>query len=534
MKRLSIFLLSIITGISLSIPVNAQYSFQDDKPAVQTVATSETPAESDTAEAVSSEENSSETKQDSDTAAESLAPEYATSYGLEDLGNGPDISAESAILMDVASGAVLYEKEAETKRYPASITKVMTTLLAIEKCNMSDIVTFSNAAVNGIEAGSSTAGINVGAQLTVEDTLYALMLVSANEAGAALAEHISGSTEEFAKLMTQRAKELGCTGTNFKNPHGLPDEDHYTTAHDMGLILKEALKHDEFRKIAGADSYTLQKSDTLTNTLELWNHAKILRENSEYYYEPVEGAKTGYTQAALNTLVTYAKKDNVELLCVILKDYGADNSYYDSEDLYEWGFKQVEGITPLTNFDFDEALSQDKSLKDDKLTDIERLGCTFPQDYYILVKKGFDASGLKTSFTLDEDPKAGRMGYINISSGDKLIGSAPVTYDTNTNAAKSYINGEEIDDDLETVPDPDTSDKLTPRKVLNYMLRIAIAFLLIFIIMRFIRAWEAEKRRKNRIAQRRKRRSTDQDSYHPTNSNSEKRKQTTQKKKRRK
>lgn len=525
MKRLSILLLSFITGISLSMPVNAQYSFQDDKPAVQTVTTSEATSESEQASSAASESTSA------DTSSEHSAPKYASSYGLEDLENGPDIYAESAILMDVASGAVLYQKEADTKRYPASITKVMTTLLAIEKCNMSDIVTFSNAAVNGIEAGSSTAGINVGAELTVEDTLYALMLVSANEAGAALAEHISGSTEEFAKLMTQRAKELGCTGTNFKNPHGLPDEEHYTTAHDMALILQEALKHDEFRKIAGADSYTLQKSDTLTNTLELWNHAKILRENSEYYYEPVEGAKTGYTQAALNTLVTYAKKDNVELLCVILKDYGADNSYYDSKDLYEWGFKQVETITPLTNFDLEEALSEDKSIKGDLISDITRLNCTFPQDYYILVKKGFDSSDLKTTFTLDEDKDAGRMGYINISSGDTVIGSAPVTYDTNTNAAKSYINGEEIDDGLETVPDPDTADKLTPKKLLNYMLRIVVAFLLIFIIMRLIRTWEAEKRRKNRMAQRRKRRSTDQDSYHPTNSGSEKRKQTKQKKK---
>lgn len=512
MKRLSIFLLTAILGISLSLPVNAQYSFQNDTTAIRTGTTSATAAETNT-----SAENSTEASAESssETSTEASVPVYGSSYGFDDPGNGPDISAESAILMDVASGTILCGKEADTKRYPASITKVMTALLSIEKCNMSDIVTFSNAAVNGIEAGSSTAGINVGAELTVEDTLYALMLVSANEAAAALAEHVSGSTEEFAKLMTQRAKELGCTGTNFKNPHGLPDEDHYTTAHDMALILQEALKHEEFRKIAGADTYTLKKSDTLTNTLELWNHAKILRENSEYYYEPVEGAKTGYTQAALNTLVTYAKKDNVELLCVILKDYGADNSYYDSKTLYEWGFKQVKNITPLSGLDLDDVLDQDKAVTDDKKTDTERLGCTFPQDYSILVKKDFDTSNLKTTFTLDEDKEAGRMGYINISSGDTVIGSAPVTYDTTTSAAKNYINGEEIDDDLETVPDPATADKLTPAKLMGYVLRVGVAFLLIFVIMQMIRKWEAEKRRKNRIAQRRKRRSTDEDSYHP-------------------
>ena len=527
MKRLSTLLFTFIMGVSLSVPVNAQYSFQNDKPAVRTNVTSEGSTASAETNSSKTEGSTQETSTTStETTLTETAQAYAYSYGLEELGNGPDISAESALLMDAASGAILYEKEANTKRYPASITKVMTTLLAIEKCKMSDIVTFSNEAVNGIEAGSSTAGINVGAQLTVEDTLYALMLVSANEAGAALAEHISGSTDAFATLMTQRAKELGCTGTNFKNPHGLPDEDHYTTAHDMGLILQEAMKHEEFRKIAGADTYTLKKSDTLKNTLELWNHAKILRENSEYYYEPVEGAKTGYTQAALNTLVTYAKKDNVELLCVILKDYGADNSYYDSKALYEWGFKQVENITPLSNFDLDDALTQDKSVNEDKQTDIERLGCTFPQDYSILVKKGFDTSGLKISFTLDEDKNSGRMGYINISSDDTVIGQAPVTYDTTTPAAKSYISGEEIDDGLETVPDPETADKLTPAKLMNYVLRVGVAFVLIFIIMQMIRRWEAEKRRKNRMAQRRKRRSTDSESYHPTkkNSNSKKKK----------
>ena len=126
------------------------------------------------------------------------------SYGTSKLSGAPDIVAESAVVMDAGTGTVLYGKEASTKRYPASITKVMTALLAVENCNMSDIITYSNAAVNGIEAGSSTAGINVGAKLTVEDSLYALMLVSANEAAAAIAEHISGSTTEFAKLMTKR------------------------------------------------------------------------------------------------------------------------------------------------------------------------------------------------------------------------------------------------------------------------------------------------------------------------------------------
>ncbi|MBR5047242.1 MAG: D-alanyl-D-alanine carboxypeptidase, partial [Eubacterium sp.] len=169
---------------------------------------------------------------------DAILEDTGSAYDLIGLSGSPDITAESATVMDARSGEVIYAKQADAKRYPASITKVMTTLIAIENCKMDEIVEFTSEVVNSIEEGSSTAGINAGAKLTMEDTLYALMLVSANEAGAAVADHVAGSNDAFAKMMTDRAKELGCKNTNFRNPHGLPDEKHYTTAHDMGLILK--------------------------------------------------------------------------------------------------------------------------------------------------------------------------------------------------------------------------------------------------------------------------------------------------------
>lgn len=419
-------------------------------------------------------------------------------YNMDELEGGPDVTAESAILMDAKTGAVLYAKEADTKRYPASITKVMTALLAIENCSMDDIVTFSNEAVNGIEAGSSTAGINAGAKLTVRDTLYALMLVSANEAGAALAEHIGGSTEEFAKMMTKRAKELGCTGTNFTNPHGLPDENHYTTAHDMALILKQAMRYEDFRTISSADTYTLQASDTLTDTLELWNHAKILRENSDYYYKYAVGAKTGFTQAALNTLVTFAKKGNVELLCVVLKDYGADNSYYDTAALFKWGFKKVKNITPLKDFDLKAAMSQDKSIDSSKLDTYEAMLPSFNKDYSILVPNSMKTDSLQSTFVLKEDSKNHILGYINISSGDTVIGTTPVTYEKEMSEEEALNLNE---DDLKTAP---AKNVFTPKKLLEYVIRFIIAVILIFIIMNFIRRYSAEKRRQKRIAARKR------------------------------
>ncbi len=437
--------------------------------------------------------------------------DHSSYYLPDDLGEGPDISADSALVMDVASGAVLYSRESDTKRYPASITKVMTALLVLENCDLNEIVTFSSEAVNGIEAGSSSAGINVGAELTVEDTLYALMLVSANEAAAALAEHVSGSQEAFADLMNSRAKELGCTGTHFVNPHGLPDEDHYTTAHDMGLILKEALKHDDFRRISGALSYTLEESDTLTDTIELWNHAKILFESSEYYYEYCEGAKTGFTQAAGNTLVSYAKKDDVELLCIILKDYSAANSYYDSENLFNWAFDKVKTITPLSSYDLDNGLEKSGAFDETALYQVEALNCSFPQDYTILVNSDFDKSVLKRSFVYDENAEAGTLGAIQIYAGDTLIGSAPVTFDTTTDQAKTYLGTAAADgsgngDDLETAP-VDTN-RMTPGKLLRIVLIIVIIIVVILLILMLIR----RSRRKRRNRRRRRRTSSDSES----------------------
>lgn len=423
------------------------------------------------------------------------------SFGIENLSGAPDIVAESAVVMDPSSGAVLYGKDPDTTHYPASITKVMTALLAIENCKMSDVITYSDSAVNGIEAGSSTAGINVGAKLTVEDSLYALMLVSANEAAAAIAEHVSGSTAEFAKLMTQRARELCCTHTQFKNPHGLPDKKHVTTAHDMGLILREAMKHEEFRKISGTISYTLKKSDTLTDTLELWNHAKILRKGTDYYYKYAEGAKTGFTQVALNTLVTFAKKDNIELICVVLKDQGADNSYKDTARLFDWAFKQVKELTPLSSFDLQSTISHMKSISSEKRDALKYLNLQYDKKYPVLVKKEDDGTSISCKFKLDEDKKEGRLGYIIISRGDNILGQTPVTYNTSSKQGKAYVEGESVSDDLKTAPVKSRRKDII-HKGTEFAIRFLIAVILIFLIMRTIHRYELEKRRQERISRR--------------------------------
>ena len=424
-------------------------------------------------------------------------------YNVDGISGSPDITAESAVVIDATTGYTLYSKQGDEKRYPASITKVMTALIAIENCDMDEIVPYTQDILNTVEAGSSSAGIGAGAKLTMEQSLYALMLVSANEAGAAIACHVAGSDAKFAKLMTKRAKELGCTGTTFKNPHGLPNEKHVTTAHDMALILKKAMEYKEFRTIAGTLSYTIE-SDTLPGPIELYNHARILQEQSEYYYKYAKGAKTGFTRAALNTLVTWSKKDGTELICVILRDYGADRSYIDSRNLYKWGFDKVKTIHPAKNFDLEAWANDHKDKTSKELRQgLRTLDYSFYKEYPILVKKKFDTKNVVCSFEEKIDKKKGELGTLSIYDGDKLMGAMKVTYDASSVEGRSFSHVGN-DDELSAANVDD--GKVSPHLFLILLGCLFLVLLILFIIIQWRRARRAELKRKQRMLQRRERR----------------------------
>ncbi len=423
-------------------------------------------------------------------------------YDLDGISGSPDITAESSVVIDTRSGYTLYSKQGDVKRYPASITKVMTSLIAIENCSMDETVEYTEKILNTVEAGSSSAGIPAGAKLSMKQSLYALMLASANEAGAAIACHIAGSDKEFAKLMTRRARELGCKDTTFKNPHGLPNEEHVTTAHDMALIMKKAMEYSKFRKIAGTVSYTI-KSDTLKAPIELYNHARILQENSEYYYKNAKAAKTGFTRAALNTLVTASEKDDTGLICVILKDYGADRSYIDSRNLYRWAYDKVKTIHPARDFDLEDYIEKNKKTVDKKIVKgIRALEFTYDKDYPILVKQKFDAKKAVCKFESKLDKKKGRLGYINIYDGKKLMGSVPVTYDAESPAGKSFNNSDR-NDKMKTANV--NRNKVTPYKFLVMLAVAAVVLFIIFLLIQWKRVRHAEMRRKRRVMKRKQR-----------------------------
>ncbi len=240
---------------------------------------------------------------------------------VENWPQGPQIYAESAVVIEASTGTILYNKDMDQVNYPASITKIMTALLTVENCAMDEVVTYSYYATHSIEVGSSSIGTTEGEELTVEESLYALLLMSANECGNGLAEHIAGSVEAFADMMNAKAAELGCTNTHFVNPHGLPDDNHYTTAHDMALILKAALQNEHFVRIAGTAKYNMRATNKDDEITYMTNHHYMIapyRGVTRYLDDTVIAGKTGYTDLAMGTLVTAAERNGMALLVVTM------------------------------------------------------------------------------------------------------------------------------------------------------------------------------------------------------------------------
>lgn len=257
---------------------------------------------------------------------------------------GPKVYAKSAIVMDMDSGAILYAKNIDDALYPASITKIMTTMLAIENCSLDERVTFSDNAVNSLPWDCSRIGARVGEVFSMEDCLYAMMLSSANEVCIAVAEHIAGSEEAFCDMMNEKAKELGCTNTHFVNCNGMPDEEHKTSAHDMALIATAAFKNPTFQKVTGSVRYVIPTTNKAGEQRYCSQHHKMLKESESYYYPYAVGGKTGFTKAALNTLVTYATKDDRHLVCVSMRTNGSQY-YIDTASMLDYGFNNFTNLT---------------------------------------------------------------------------------------------------------------------------------------------------------------------------------------------
>ncbi|MEW6064373.1 MAG: D-alanyl-D-alanine carboxypeptidase family protein [Bacillota bacterium] len=244
----------------------------------------------------------------------------------------PEIVGEAAAVIDARTGKLLYGKEEHKRMYPASTTKVLTALVAMERARLDDVVTIGP---NPITAGGTSMWFVEGERLTMEELLYALMLNSANDAGVAIAEHIAGSVENFAELSNKRAKEIGTGDTHFTNPHGMPDENHYSTAYDLALIGREAMKNKDLRKIVATIHHEVPRTDPEAQKY-LFNHNKLLWSRI-YGYKGATGVKTGYTVEAGQCIIASAERDGRELIAVVLRSEGS-NLWTDAAKLLDYGF----------------------------------------------------------------------------------------------------------------------------------------------------------------------------------------------------
>lgn len=345
----------------------------------------------------------------------------ADTDSVKDWIKGPQIEGESAILVDMFTGAVLYSKNADKTQYPASITKIMTALLGCENLNPSDKFTMTESAAYGIsDSNSSSIYADTGEEFTIEQALMAIMLQSANEMTLAVAELTSGSAKKFVEQMNLKARQLGCTNTHFNNPNGLPDETHYTTAADMAKIARAAWFNPTFRKFASTLYYEIPPTNKFAETRYLLNHHKMMKSQA-YAYDGVLGGKTGYTEAAGNTLVTYAKNDNTYLVAVVLQS--VNGAYADTANLLDYGFNNFSrtAVKDLPEKITRRCLPAEKYiLKDydnDTLFETRRTAS-------VSLPTGVDTSALKKTYSITKNPAGLPLLTVTFTYNDHPVGTA--------------------------------------------------------------------------------------------------------------
>lgn len=277
------------------------------------------------------------------------------------------IHSEGAVLIDSKTGTILYGKNENEKLYPASTTKIITAIIAIENCKLTDKITASYNAVMSIPVGYSNAAIQPGETLTVQELLDMFLIQSANEIGYIFAEHISGNIENFATLMNQKAVSLGCKNTHFTNPSGIHDPEHYSTAYDMALIARYCMKNETFRNIVSKTSCTISATDKYQERY-FKNTNDLINPSSKYYYEYAIGTKTGYTSQAKRCLIASSLKDNLELITVTL---GAgpsipDARYEDTINLFEYGYSNYKTQKIATSGTIAQEITIENATKDTK------------------------------------------------------------------------------------------------------------------------------------------------------------------------
>ena len=266
-----------------------------------------------------------------------------TTNSIENWPKGPEILADTGVLMGMETGEILYDKGMNEKRYPASITKIVTALIALENSSPEQEVVFSARSLEGMYEGTNL-GMQEGEILTMDQCLKIMMIRSANEVANQIAETVGGTREEFSAMMNARAAEIGCENTHFNNPSGMPDENHYTTAYDMALIFREALNNEKFRELIGTVDFFVKPTNKNPEERYIHTNHHLFVSTVPQHYKGVIGGKTGNTKVAGSTLVTGVERDGINFIGVVMRTEDHLYCCEDTTKLFNYGYKEFEKI----------------------------------------------------------------------------------------------------------------------------------------------------------------------------------------------
>lgn len=314
----------------------------------------------------------------------------------------PEITATSATVIDCIDGKILYSKNMDEKLYPASLTNVLTAILVVENCNLEDKVTISANAIRNVETGYLTANIKEGEIFTIEQLLNLLLISSYSDVANALAEYVAGDIETFTQKMNEKAKEIGCTHSNFVNCNGEHDTNHYSTSHDMALIAKYAMKYEELRDIAQKTEYSLPATEIYNKSdRNYYTTNEMLKSSSKNYYKYAKGIKTGFTTPAGNCLMVYSKKNNMPLVAVVMKSTTQNSRYEDAKNIIEYSYDNNTLRTIATEGTNIQTINVKQGTPDTK-----KLNVILETSVIAVVKDENKASNIEPQISINENLKA--------------------------------------------------------------------------------------------------------------------------------
>lgn len=402
-----------------------------------------------------------------------------------------DINAKASILVNAETGEIVHANNEHEQLYPASCTKIMTALLALEKCGLDDVVTMQEEDFKDVKAGASSAGLKIGEQITVENLLYCLLLPSGNEAANALARTAGGSVDEFVQMMNDRAKELGCTNTHFVNPNGLHNDNHYTSAYDLYLIAREAMKNSTFATVVNTAQKKLPATNMNAERIIYSTNHLILSSFSSVYYDNCYGIKTGHTTPAGYCLVSFAKSSGYTYYSVVLgAKAGAEyaGSFTETKRMFEWAFQKFRMQTATEAG----AAVTECPVRLGRGTDHVTL--VTANDVPVLVPSGVDMDQLTVDISTEESYDA------PIAKGEKL-GTVTYSFDGMKCATADLVSLTEVKRSpvLYALDLVEQFFHLTPVRI---VLGIVSAAFVLYLILSFIAGRNRRRRKRQRRRQK--------------------------------